>query len=158
MGALADRADQSFRRYEHTFPKGGLEKGMSAQANAIKETYEEAGLKVEITGYVGDFERTTSVARYYTAKRVGGSPADHGTESQSVKLVPKADLRNTRTIRQTPRSCRSTWASPRPPSAPRRRNSPRRADGISKSAHRLARPSAGNGSPTASAASARACR
>lgn len=81
-----------FGGYEHTFPKGGLERGMSAQANAIKETYEEAGLKVEITGYVGDFERTTSVARYYTAKRVGGSPADHGTESQSVKLVPKADL------------------------------------------------------------------
>lgn len=78
--------------YEHSFPKGGLEKGMSPQANAIKETFEEAGLKVQITGYVGDFERTTSIARYYTGRRVGGSPAAHGEESQAVKLVPKADL------------------------------------------------------------------
>jgi ADP-ribose pyrophosphatase YjhB (NUDIX family) len=81
-----------FGGYEHTFPKGGLEKGLSPQANAIKETWEEAGLKVEITGYLGDFERTTSVARYYTARRTGGTPKDHGPESQSVKLVPKADL------------------------------------------------------------------
>ncbi len=81
-----------FGGYEHTFPKGGLEKGMSAQANAIKETWEEAGLKVKITGYLGDYERTTSVARMYTARRTGGSPALHGNESQAVKLVPKAEI------------------------------------------------------------------
>ncbi len=81
-----------FGGYEHTFPKGGIEAGLSPQANAIKETWEESGLKVEITGYVGDFERTTSVARYYTARRTGGTPKDHGEESQSVKLVPRGEL------------------------------------------------------------------
>ena len=81
-----------FGGYEHMMPKGGAEPGLSLQANAIKETFEEAGLKVEITGYLGDFERTTSVARYYTARRVGGSPAKHAEESQSVKLIPKAEL------------------------------------------------------------------
>jgi hypothetical protein len=58
------------------------------QASAIKEAYEESGLKVEITGFLGDIVRTTSVARYYTAKRVGGDPAKMGWESQSVSLVP----------------------------------------------------------------------
>lgn len=60
------------------------------QASAIKEAYEESGLKVEITGFLGDIVRTTSVAKYYTAKRVGvgGDPAKMGWESQSVSLVP----------------------------------------------------------------------
>ena len=41
---------------------------------------------------LGDYERTTSVARYYTAARVGGSPKLAGWESQSVRLVPVDDL------------------------------------------------------------------
>ncbi|MBP7548663.1 MAG: NUDIX domain-containing protein [Gemmatimonadaceae bacterium] len=81
-----------FGGYDATFPKGTVEDGLSLQASAIKETYEESGLKVEITGILGDYERTTSVARYYTAKRVGGTPTDMGWESQAVKLVPRAKL------------------------------------------------------------------
>lgn len=78
-----------FGGYRNTFPKGKEEDELTLQANAIKEAFEESGLKVEITGLHGDFERTTSVTRYYTAKRVGGSPADMGWESQAVHLVPK---------------------------------------------------------------------
>lgn len=78
--------------YKASFPKGTAEDGLSLQANAIKEAYEESGLKVEITGYLMDVKRTTSVARYYTAKRVGGSPADTGWESQAVSLVPVEKL------------------------------------------------------------------
>lgn len=77
-----------FGGYEANFPKGTLEEGLPLQASAIKEAYEESGLKVEITGFVGDIQRTTSVARYYTARRIGGTPADMGWESQSVSLVP----------------------------------------------------------------------
>lgn len=82
-----------FGGYEHSFPKGGTEPGIKRlQANAIKEAWEESGLKVEITGILGDYEGDTSVARYYTARRVGGSPADAGWETQGVKLVPPMQL------------------------------------------------------------------
>lgn len=81
-----------FGGYKNTFPKGKEEDEMSWQANAIKEVYEESGLKVAIIGFLGDVERSTSVTRYYRAVRVGGSPADVGWESQAVHLVPKADL------------------------------------------------------------------
>ena len=76
----------------NTFPKGGKEDGLSLQANAIKECFEESGLKVEIDGFAGDVERSTTVARYYHAHRVGGTPVDCGWESQAVRLVPVADL------------------------------------------------------------------
>lgn len=82
----------AFGGYHASFPKGGAEDGLSLQANAIKECFEETGLQVEITGYVGDFTRTTSVARMYRARRVGGTPAAMGWESQAVHLVPKDQL------------------------------------------------------------------
>lgn len=82
----------AFGGYQQTFPKGKADKGMSLQAVAIKECFEESGLQVRITGLVGDFERSTSFARYYLARRVGGTPADMGWESQAVHLVPKAEL------------------------------------------------------------------
>ena len=62
------------------------------QQNAIKEAWEESGLKIEITGILGDFERTTSIARMYTARRVGGDPTTMGWETQAVQLVPKEKL------------------------------------------------------------------
>jgi ADP-ribose pyrophosphatase YjhB (NUDIX family) len=77
---------------KNTFPKGKAEEDMSWQANAIKEVFEESGLKVKIIGLVGDVERTTSVTRYYQAVRVGGTPVDCGWESQATHLVPAADL------------------------------------------------------------------
>lgn len=81
-----------FGGYKATFPKGTAEAGLSLQANAIKEAFEETGLKIEITGFIGDFERTTSVARMYRARRVGGTPVAMGWESQAVHLVPKSHL------------------------------------------------------------------
>jgi ADP-ribose pyrophosphatase YjhB (NUDIX family) len=77
-----------------TFPKGGVEKGMSLRGTALKEGYEESGLQVELTGYAGDVERSTSNARYYFAKRIGGSPANHGWEAEAVSLIPKAELKD----------------------------------------------------------------
>jgi len=82
----------AFGGYQATFPKGTAEKGLSLQANAIKEAFEETGLKIEITGFAGDFERTTSVARFYRARRVGGTPVAMGWESQACHLVPKSML------------------------------------------------------------------
>ena len=77
----------AFGGYKYTFPKGGVSKGLSPQATAIKEAYEETGLHAEITGYAGDHKGDTSVTRYYLAKRIGGTPLDHGWESEGVSLI-----------------------------------------------------------------------
>lgn len=80
--------------YVNTFPKGKLDLGMSLRANALKEAYEESGLQVVLTGFLCDSVRSTSVTRYYTARRVGGHPGDMCWESQAVHLVPRELLRS----------------------------------------------------------------
>jgi 8-oxo-dGTP pyrophosphatase MutT (NUDIX family) len=77
-----------FGGYTATFPKGTVEAGSSRQATALREALEEAGLQVEITGFLADVERSTSYTRYYRARRLGGNPALMGWESQAVMLVP----------------------------------------------------------------------
>lgn len=74
--------------YRQTFPKGRADDGLPLQATAIKEAFEETGMQVEIVGHLGDFERTQTYTRYYLARRVGGTPADMGWESQAVRLAP----------------------------------------------------------------------
>lgn len=81
-----------FGGYQASFPKGTAEPGLSLQANALKEAWEESGLQVQITGFIGDFERTTSKARLYRAKRISGDPTACGWETQAVSLVPKGML------------------------------------------------------------------
>ncbi|MBY0242980.1 MAG: NUDIX hydrolase [Burkholderiaceae bacterium] len=78
--------------YSTTFPKGRVDDGMHLQATAIREAYEESGLQVAITGFLADSERSLTYTRYYLARRVGGSPAAMGWESQAVHLVPRANL------------------------------------------------------------------
>ena len=83
-----------FGDYVHTFPKGKLDpkKGLSLRANALKEVFEESGLRVELTGFLCDSIRSTSVTRYYLAMRVGGDPSAMEWESQSTHLVPMSQL------------------------------------------------------------------
>ena len=82
------RPKNGFGGYDQTWPKGGVEEGLSPQANAIKEVFEETGLQVRITGFVGDYEGDVTVSRFYTAERVGGDPDDAGWEAEGVILVP----------------------------------------------------------------------
>lgn len=77
--------------YKLTFPKGKLD-GIGRRVSACKEAWEESGLRVELTGFLADVPRSTSYTRYYLARRVGGTPADMGWESQAVWLVPRAQL------------------------------------------------------------------
>lgn len=86
------RPTNSFGGYQNTFPKGTVEGTDSLQASAIREAFEETGLQVRIVDVAGDYERTTSKARYYIAERVGGTPADMGWESQAMRLVPRQHL------------------------------------------------------------------
>lgn len=78
--------------YPATFPKGTVEPGLTHRENAIKETYEETGLKAKITGHLGDVRKTTSDTRYYLGEREDGHPADMGWEAQGAKLVRKDEL------------------------------------------------------------------
>lgn len=78
--------------YINTFPKGQLEPGMGPRANALREAFEECGLRVALTGFLCDAVRSTSVTRYYTARRIGGHPGNMGWETQAVHLVPAAQL------------------------------------------------------------------
>lgn len=80
--------------YKATYPKGHAEKGLSLQATALKEAWEESGLQAEITGFIGDFPGGLTMTRYYRARRIGGTPAAMGWETQSVKLVPADELGN----------------------------------------------------------------
>ena len=83
-----------FGGYANTFPKGKneLAQALCLRANALKEVFEEAGLEVELTGFLCDSVRSTSVTRYYLARRLGGNPAEMCWESQAVHLVPAAQL------------------------------------------------------------------
>jgi ADP-ribose pyrophosphatase YjhB (NUDIX family) len=73
---------------KNTFAKGRLEAGLTPQENAIKEIFEETGLKVRIVGALGSFEGDTTLTRMYIAVRESGTPAEMGWESQAVNLSP----------------------------------------------------------------------
>lgn len=78
--------------YSATFPKGTFEYGLNSRETAIKEAYEEAGLKVQLKEFLTDLKRTTSVTRYYLAERISGNPGDMDWESEKVSLVPIREL------------------------------------------------------------------
>ena len=81
-----------FGGYEATFPKGRVDPGTSLQQTAIREAFEESGLAVELTAWLFDARRTQTFTRYYRARRIGGSPAAMGWETQAVHRVPLAHL------------------------------------------------------------------
>lgn len=90
-----------FGGYEHTFPKGRLDKSLTPQQSAQKETLEETGLLVEINDFLGDYKKTVTKTRYYIGRRIAGDPsmADSYSspgateEVENVKLVPATQLK-----------------------------------------------------------------
>lgn len=104
-----------FGGYRATFPKGRIEHDINLQASAIKEAFEESGLQVEITGHLMDVERSVTTARYYTARRVGGTPKDMGWESQAVSLVPRSKLYEVLNSYNDHGLAEALGAGPRPP-------------------------------------------
>jgi 8-oxo-dGTP pyrophosphatase MutT (NUDIX family) len=81
-----------FGGYSATFPKGRADSGATLQCTAIRETFEEAGLHVQLGAFLADSRRTLTYTRYYIARRIGGTPAAMGWETQAVHLVPIAQL------------------------------------------------------------------
>ncbi|MBB3219236.1 NUDIX domain-containing protein [Pseudoduganella umbonata] len=81
-----------FGGYTATFPKGRADSGDSLHCTAIRETFEEAGLQVRLVAFLTDCRRTLTYTRYYIARRIGGTPAAMGWETQAVHLVPIGQL------------------------------------------------------------------
>lgn len=80
--------------YKFTFPKGSRNDREHLRHTAVRETHEETGLLAEPLAYLGDYKRHTSVSRMYVGRRVSGSPADQGWESQAIHLIPLEHLHN----------------------------------------------------------------
>lgn len=73
------------------FPKGQVDKGETLQQAALREVWEETGLRVKILpgrgAYLGKAEGGFSVTHFFLAVRTGGHP--HPTaETEKVLLVP----------------------------------------------------------------------
>lgn len=81
-----------FGGYAATFPKGRVDPGCGLAATAVREAWEEAGLRIAIDSFLLDARRTQTYTRYYLARRIGGSPAAMGWETQAVHLAPLALL------------------------------------------------------------------
>lgn len=81
-----------FGGYSATFPKGRTDSGAGLHCTAIRETFEEAGLQVQLVAFLADSLRTLTYTRYYIARRIGGTPAAMGWETQAVHLAPAAQL------------------------------------------------------------------
>ncbi len=96
-GAIATLADGrivitqpmgKFAGYFGTFPKGHVDEGEAMQQTAFREVLEESGLKVQITGIVGDYRSGHTLTRYYKADVIGGDPGAHDWETLCVNFVP----------------------------------------------------------------------
>lgn len=107
-----------FGGYQGTFPKGRTDHGDGLQAAAIREAFEESGLQVEITGFLADVDRTTTRTRYYTARRMGGTPAAMGWEAQAVSLVPRSRLYEVLNSQNDHGLAEALGAGPRPAPPP----------------------------------------
>lgn len=85
-------------------PGGGHDAGESIADTAIREVFEETGVQVEITGLVGLYTNPNHVMKYddgevrqqfsicFSARQLGGTAKEDGTETKEVRWVPTAEL------------------------------------------------------------------
>lgn len=87
--------------YDATFPKGKwlASSKLTYQQNALKEVWEETGLVGDITGYLGDFEKNTSMTRYYIGRVKSGAPWMFGEETEAVSIL---DFAAAKSVLNTP--------------------------------------------------------
>ncbi|WP_407569292.1 NUDIX hydrolase [Deinococcus altitudinis] len=104
-----------------SLPKGGLDAGELVQQGAIRETYEETGLHVEVRelAFVVEFQAKTwghHIQFFYLGRETGGvlGPKDPDREVQEAKFIPLRQLREF--LRFRPRLVAlETWLRERKP-------------------------------------------
>ena len=62
----------AFGGYPATFPKGTRDPGMQLRATAIREAFEESGLRVALTGFLADLTRSRSRTRASSSANLNG--------------------------------------------------------------------------------------
>jgi ADP-ribose pyrophosphatase YjhB (NUDIX family) len=79
-----------------TVPWGRIEAGESPSAAAIRETWEEGGVRVEVQGLLGVQELPSpqegGVALVYLCKHVSGTPEPRDTETDAAVYIALSDL------------------------------------------------------------------
>ena len=78
-----------------TFPKGNIEPGEKPEETAVREVYEETGVKGEIVDYIGEIhywytlkgERIFKTVKYYLMKYKEGEPKP-SWEVKDAKFFP----------------------------------------------------------------------
>jgi ADP-ribose pyrophosphatase YjhB (NUDIX family) len=81
-----------FGGVNHVVPKGRIDAGSSAASTAMREAWEEIGLRVRLFAWLVDLPRSTTFTRFYMAFRLGGTPREMGWESQGAVLTPAQQL------------------------------------------------------------------
>ncbi len=124
VGCIVLRGDEILMVREKgrwSLPKGGLDAGELVQQGAIRETYEETGLHVEVRelAFVVEFQAKTwghHIQFFYLGRETGGvlGPKDPDREVQEAKFIPLRQLREF--LRFRPRLVAlETWLRERKP-------------------------------------------
>ena len=124
VGCIVLRGDEILMVREKgrwSLPKGGLDAGELVQQGAIRETYEETGLHVELRelAFVVEFQAKTwghHIQFFYVGRETGGvlGPRDPDREVQEAKFIPLRQLREY--LRFRPRLVAvETWLRERKP-------------------------------------------
>jgi len=84
--------------YTWVYPKGRIDKGETIKQAALREVYEETGLKVRILSgrgaYLGTGKGSMSITHYFLAVKVGGAARPVDGEIERVELVTWAEAKH----------------------------------------------------------------
>jgi mutator protein MutT len=80
-----------------TVPWGGVEPDETAAEAAVRETYEEGGIKAEVVGLLGlqdlPAPQIGSMSIIFLCKHVDGDPQPHGNETDAARYFTQTQLK-----------------------------------------------------------------
>src|SRR3954452_25076221 len=84
------------KRRVTALPKGGRERGQTAEETAAREVREETGVTVSVREFLGDVQywyrrsgrRVFKTVRFYLCEFVSGSTDDHDHEVENARWMP----------------------------------------------------------------------
>jgi 8-oxo-dGTP pyrophosphatase MutT (NUDIX family) len=74
-------------RLRWTLPKGKLDRGETAEAAALREVYEETGVRARIVEYLGVYEGKRSHVHFFAMLAVRHDDGAHDEETLEVRFV-----------------------------------------------------------------------
>jgi len=89
--ALVKQLDRTLRS-RWTLPKGRLDAGESLEQAALREVYEESGLRARVAGYLGCHDGRRKRIHYF-AMLLTADEGEHDDETEKVRFVKPAKAR-----------------------------------------------------------------